>query len=129
MSSTVRRRPRRTVARAAILVIAALVLSGCTNGSDESADPPAPTAEVDIETFIFSPDPLEVAAGTEVSFDNLDSTTHTVTAGTRDEPGGDFDASLDEGESFVHVFDEPGTYEYFCALHSGEGMTGVVVVE
>ena len=31
--------------------------------------------------------------------------------------------------SYVHTFDEPGTYDYFCVHHASIGMTGRVIVE
>jgi plastocyanin len=71
-----------------------------------------------------------VPAGTTVRWEQLDGTTHSVTAGTREAPEPDvFDAELAEGETFEHTFDEPGTYDYFCSFHNGPGMTGRVVVE
>jgi plastocyanin len=36
-------------------------------------------------------------------------------------------AVLDTDDAFSRVFDKPGTYKYFCALHPH--MTGVVVVK
>ncbi|MCD9624512.1 cupredoxin domain-containing protein [Rhabdothermincola salaria] len=120
---------------AATFLVAAIGLGGCA--SDDATSTDATTgddsattvAEVTIDTFIFSPDPLEVEAGTTVTFENLDDTTHTVTAGTRDEPADDFDHDLAQGESVDVTFDEPGTHPYFCAIHSGEGMTGEIVVQ
>jgi plastocyanin len=74
---------------------------------------------VEITNFAFAPAELTVAAGTEVTFTNLDSAPHTVTAGTDDDPMTDlFDSGLlQQGESFTFAFDEPGTYAYFCDRH------------
>ena len=118
--------------------LVALVLAGCggDGGGDGSAaktaaKPAAPKgASVQIKTFNFQPDPLKVKAGQKVTFINLDSTTHTVTAGTRKKPDkATFDASLDQDGRFEYTFDKPGEYDYFCDLHSGDGMVGKVVVE
>jgi plastocyanin len=41
-----------------------------------------------------------------------------------------FDGQLPEqGATFELTLDEPGTYDYFCTVHSGPGMTGVITVE
>ena len=111
--------------RALLLVaVASLPLLSCSGG-DGGGD----VVEVTIDTFKFSPDPLEVEAGTTVRFVNADPTTHTVTAGTRDEPEPDrFDEQLPEASSAEITFDEAGRYPYFCSIHSGAGMTGEVVV-
>ena len=76
-------------------------------------------AAVEITNFAFAPTELTVAAGSEITFTNLDSAPHTVTAGTDDGPMTDlFDSGLlQQGESITFVFDDPGTYAYFCDRH------------
>ena len=134
-------RRRRRALPAVLPHVVAIALSGCGGDGNDDADAttttePAATADasrvvdVTIDTFQFAPDPLEVEAGTTVRFTNEDPTTHTVTAGTRDDPEPDrFDEPLAEGESTEITFDEPGRFPYFCDIHSGPGMTGEVVVE
>ena len=57
-----------------------------------------------------------------MTWSNDDSVPHTVTA--REDT---FDSGvLMSGESFSQTFAEPGTYDYFCAIHPS--MTGTVVV-
>ena len=34
----------------------------------------------------------------------------------------------DNGDTFIHTFDTPGTYQYFCQPHVGQGMTGTITV-
>jgi len=90
---------------------------------------PGTGAVVYTRTFIYRPDPLTVRAGTRVAFHNLDATVHTVTAGTRAAPrAGRFDGHMGEGGRFAYTFDRPGRYPYFCSIHSGDGMTGEIVV-
>lgn len=86
------------------------------------------TATVEIANFAFEPVELTVTAGTEVTFTNLDSAPHTVTAGTDEEPMPDlFDSGLlQQGETFTFVFEEPGEYVYFCDRHPP--MEGTVTV-
>lgn len=142
---SIHRRPRPAVLAAAVAVTVGLAACGGAADEADTAADVAPTTEqaaatteqaaatdqvVTIETFIFDPDPLTVPAGTTVTFENLDGTVHTVTAGTREAPERErFDAPLEEGATFEHTFDEPGTFAYFCDIHSGPGMTGEVVVE
>lgn len=74
--------------------------------------------------------PYEIPAkvGESVIWVNRDTAAHTVTSGTPQEgPDGIFDSGLFLAEeSFEHVFDEPGEYDYFCMVHPW--MTGKVIV-
>ncbi len=87
------------------------------------------TATVEIANFAYDQEDLTITTGTEVTFTNLDSAPHTVTAGTDADPMTDvFDSGLlQQGESFTFVFDEPGEYVYFCDRHPP--MVGTVTVE
>jgi plastocyanin len=70
----------------------------------------------------FDPPQLEIPVGTSVRWTNEDPLPHTATA-----IGGEFDSgTLDEGASFSHTFDAPGTYEYICAIHPN--MKGSITV-
>lgn len=113
-----RNRRLATLAAALLLVIA----PACGGGDDE---PEAATGGdiVSIEDFVYKPAELTVKSGTTVTFTNKDGFAHTVTAKDKSYDSG----NLDEGQSFEHTYDEPGTYEYFCAIHNS--MTGSVVVE
>lgn len=117
----------RNGALLALGMVAATVAAGCGGGAaepDSAANP-----EVAVQTFMFEPDPIEIEAGEKVRWTNADSATHTVTSGPRDQPDGRFDEQLAEsGGTAEHTFDRPGTYEYFCSLHSGPGMEATVVV-
>ena len=118
---------RRTRALPVVVALLMAPLAAC--GSDDEAE--AATATVSIRTFAFGPDPLTVAAGTTITFENGDSINHSVTAGTREEPEPEqFDGLLDgKGTTFELTLDEPGTYAYFCKFHPGEGMTAEITVE
>jgi plastocyanin len=77
---------------------------------------------VTIADVAFTPPELSVAVGTTVTWTNEDWAPHTATA-----EDGSFDSDrLDQGASFEHTFDEPGTFGYFCSFHPG--MMGSVVV-
>lgn len=85
---------------------------------------PAADGEVRINQMRFEPAAVNVKAGETVTWRNDANMPHTVSA--RGE-GGPKSATLGSGQAFSHTFDEPGTYEYYCALHPG--MTGKVVVQ
>ena len=126
--------------RAALLVVAPLVVVAAACGGDDGGDEAATTtrdrgaeptgATVTIATFSFEPDPLEVAPGTTITFVNEDAIDHTVTAGTRAAPTPElFDGELpQQGATYELVLSAPGTYEYFCRIHQGPGMTATITV-
>ena len=68
-----------------------------------------------------------MAAGTAVTWVNDDTAAHTVTSGSTEGITGLFDSGLVIPEaSFEYVFDEAGTYDYFCIVHPW--MTGIITV-
>ena len=78
--------------------------------------------QVAVIDVAFRPADIEVAVGTTVDWTNDDPFAHTVTA--RD---GAFDSgTMDSGAVFAQTFSEPGTFEYFCAIHPS--MIGTVRV-
>ena len=84
----------------------------------------AEDAAVSIDNFTFSPAEITVAAGTKITWTNNDDIPHTVV--DADDPKAWKSPPLDTGEAWARVFDKPGTYHYFCSLHSH--MQGTVVV-
>ena len=77
----------------------------------------------------FIPNPVTIAMGGTVTWENTDTAAHTITSGTAaDGPDGVFDSSLmmANGPSFSHIFDTAGTYPYHCMVHPW--MTGTVIV-
>jgi plastocyanin len=131
--------PRARLVRAAVAA-AALVLGLAACGGDEPAaeappadEPAAPAAPADdgdavlIQGFRYQPTSLQVTAGTTVVWSNEDQINHTATSGTPDAPDGLFDLSMGSaGTSAEFTFDDPGTYPYFCTVHTS--MIGEVVV-
>jgi len=76
----------------------------------------------------FIPSMVTLDVGSEVIWENSDTAAHTITSGTPMEgPDGIFDSSLVmAGSSFSHVFEEAGSYDYFCMVHPW--MQGMVMV-
>lgn len=110
-----------------LLLATTALVAACGDDDDATAaDGDAAAAEVTIERSRFEPRELTVAPGTEVTFENLDLASHTVTSAE----GSDLafaSGSLGEGAVFTQTFDEPGTYDYFCEVHPT--MRGSVSVE
>jgi len=119
-------------------VVTSLALAAC-GGTDASSEPGEPTeaaesepavggSEVSLAGFAFDPGDLTVAAGTNVTFTNDDSTAHTVTEGTNGAPVDDpiIDEELAAGASTTFTFDEPGTYDITCRIHPDMQLTVTV---
>ena len=77
---------------------------------------------VKIDNFTFSPATLTVQAGSKVTWVNEDDIPHVVAATNRSFKS----KALDTDQAFTRVFDEPGSFEYFCSLHPH--MKGRIVV-
>src|SRR5207237_10194763 len=80
--------------------------------------------QVTLDNFAFDPQVLTISPGTKVTWLNRDDVPHTATSS--DSPRKFKSPALDTDERFSHVFTEPGTYPYFCAVHPK--MTGKIVV-
>jgi plastocyanin len=79
----------------------------------------------------YDPEVVETTVGSMVVWTNNDATLHTVTSGVVEgstpQPDGVLDSPfMARGAEFSFVFDEPGEYNYYCALHLF--MTGKVIV-
>jgi plastocyanin len=77
-----------------------------------------PDAGVEVRTFQFREQRLEIPAGTRIVWSNQDQIEHTVTSGVPDSADGAFAGRLDgKGATFGHRFDRTGTYRYYCDRH------------
>jgi plastocyanin len=131
------------------VVAMTVTLSGCADDpSDvpvaadaETADPASADAadagatgvvvEVQALDNTFRADELTIAVGTEVVFANVGRNEHNVIP----EPGGIQGWGVGEdrfapGDTYAHVFTEPGVYEYVCTIHGvkRKGMVGTITV-
>lgn len=76
----------------------------------------------------YTPSKIVIKQSNSVTWINQDAAFHSVTSGHYDEPSGLFDSGhLDPNESFTFIFENTGTYDYFCTLHPW--MNGKVIVE
>jgi plastocyanin len=95
----------------------------------------AATVAVDEIGLSFSPRQVDIAVGDRVLWTNRSSGTHTVTFdnGVDLHPDCDPNALLrvgcqGPGGTVQHTFTAAGTFPYYCKIHRGSAMTGVVVV-
>jgi plastocyanin len=107
---------RRRAVVAIVLAALAAVLLAATTASADSHD-------IAIRDTGFDPAILSVVAGEPVTWTNESAGEHTVTSndGTLDS------GPLGPGESYGHVFEAPGTFEYHDAADPSR--TGTIVVE
>jgi plastocyanin len=128
-----------------VLVAASLAMGACGSGgtpTPTTAAPPsgapasappsaaqssagggaAGASAVTIQNFAFNPPTLTVKVGTEVTWTNQDSTTHTVTFDT----GGAKSGDLAQGATYKQTFSSAGTLSYHCSIHPT--MTATVTV-
>jgi plastocyanin len=80
-------------------------------------------AEISIQNFQFVPAILTVKAGTSVTWVNRDEEPHNVVSLERMFRS----KAIDGGDKFSVVLDNPGTFNYLCAVHPH--MRGKIVVE
>jgi len=70
----------------------------------------------------FTPDDVDVAVGTTVTWMNADSIAHTSTSNASGWDSG----TIAPGRQFSFTYQTAGTFPYHCAIHPG--MVGTVVV-
>lgn len=112
-----------------LLLALMMVLAACGSGTASSApatgdggDAGGDTGEtVSLAGGQFAPSTLTIPAGTTVTF--TDTANHTVTEGTDGTPVDDPIVDEDGGSDIVVSFDEPGTYNITCKIHSNMNMT------
>jgi plastocyanin len=162
---------RRDAIRATAAATVGIAVAGCMGGSNDDGtegdngggDTTEPsdddggegdgfeqTSTVNMtDQLTYSPKKIEVEAGTTVTWRNVGSVGHTVTAYEDELPdgaeffaSGDFDSesaavdgyesdnggNIEAGESYEYTFETTGTYEYYCIPHEMNGMTGTVRV-
>lgn len=82
-------------------------------------------ASVSIDNFKFTPRELSVSVGDTVTWVNRDDVPHTATS--RDDPATFDSKALDTDDRYSITFTKPGTYSYYCKVHTH--MTGSIIVK
>ncbi|UTH49729.1 hypothetical protein KBW81_08305 [Loktanella salsilacus] len=126
-----------------LFALAPLAFAAACAGSGPAVDGITPAGVdkiVDMTaTLNFAPNAVTINSGDTVEFRNISTFTHTVStvADTQIEaqavklPNGadPFDSGeIAPGATFTQTFTTPGTYQYFCEPHVGQGMIGTVIV-
>ncbi|EMA24811.1 plastocyanin/azurin family copper-binding protein [Haloarcula argentinensis] len=128
---------------------------GSDGGETESSDGGSGSEWTETSTvemtdeLAYEPKKIQVEAGTTVTFENVGSIGHTVTAYEDKLPdGADYFASggfdsqqaakdgysngqegnIPKGESYEVTLETTGTYEYYCIPHEMNGMVGTIKV-
>ena len=101
---------------------AADIVEAAPDAVPVAAPPAEGTAAVRIGFMVFEPATLRVTPGTTVTWTNNDGSNHNVVF--PDQKSG----RLKHDATWSRTFDQPGTYDYYCAIH-GPSMSGTVIVE
>ena len=102
-----------------LVVVVALGVSAVgafTGGGGTTATGPVETgtASISVKGLAFAKGTRTVAVGATVTWKNLDSTAHTVTA----KDGTTFNShTLAPGKTFSHTFSKRGAFDYSCTIH------------
>lgn len=97
----------------------------------ENEEPSESASEVRMQQISFDPMRLSVEPGTEVTWTNDDSASHTISSETFHDAATDWSFesdTIDPGGSVSFTFEESGVYEYVCTVHGESNMCGVVLV-
>ena len=140
------RHHRRQFLKSAGGIVMAGVLAGCAGDSGGGDGEAGNTIDMN-DDLKFVPDTFEVAVGETVTWENVGSVDHSVTAYEDDIPedaayfaSGDFDSesaarnaypdgSIAGGDTYEHTFDTAGEYQYFCIPHEQAGMKGTITIQ
>lgn len=106
---------------AALLASAALFVYPAMAIDVPPPPPPQSPNAVSIGWMVYVPATLTVAAGTTVTWTNVDDSSHDVQFPDQKSP------RLNKNESFSRTFAKPGEYPYICSIH-GPRMNGKIVV-
>ncbi len=103
----------------------AILLFGCAQygaqTNSQSSSQSGGGNKVFIKDFKFGPPEITVKKGDTVTWINNDPMAHTVKFGS-------FESGLlSTGQSFSHIFNDPGDFEYACGVHPS--MKGKVIVK
>ena len=108
----------------AVLALSLVLVSGAIGRPSVTAAQEKPaTNAVTIDNFSFGPMELTIPAGTEVTWINRDDIPHVIMSVDHKFRS----RALDTDDKYSFTFQDPGTYEYFCAVHPK--MTGKIIVK
>ena len=109
-----------------LIIVAVLLIGGIYLNLNKKNSAEIETQEknqVLIKNFAFSPSEIVIKSGETITWKNLDSATHTIVSDSENEIISD---ELNKEEEFSHTFNQAGTYNYHCSLHTS--MKGKIIV-
>lgn len=114
---------------AILIIIAAIIVPilGCQSSQvkDIGSSSGTQANTIEIKNFAFNPSEIKIKQGETVEWVNKDAfAKHTVTSDSGDELNS---GTLSNGQTYSHTFNEKGTFEYHCAIHST--MKGKITAE
>jgi plastocyanin len=128
----------RFVGLALTFAVAAAACGGESGAAATTVVPTYPPNGVTVQVLSldnsFRAEDIVVEAGTTVTWSNRGRNDHNVVAVAKEVfPGstwGVAEADFHPGQTFSHLFDRPGVFEYVCTIHgvNGRGMVGTVTV-
>jgi plastocyanin len=113
----------RPITRALFLSLAAISLALLTCVGASAANSPAQIVTCTGFSGCFSPNPIQIQAGSTVTWTNSTSLTHTATSDTGAWDTGNIASG---GTSASITFNQPGTFSYHCTIHPT--MRGSIIV-
>jgi plastocyanin len=114
----------RSMNAGAVLTLSLVLVGGAIGRPSVTAAQEKPaTNAVTIDNFSFGPRELTIPAGTEVTWINRDDIPHVIMSVDHKFKS----RALDTEDKYSFTFQDPGTYEYFCAVHPK--MTGKIIVK
>jgi plastocyanin len=81
---------------------------------DAGNDPNEVILQVNMKNMAFMPAAMTIGLGSKVRFTNADNVNHSVISDSGNELSSPI---LENGDSYDHVFDKLGTFDYHCGLH------------
>ncbi len=124
MYSAKRKNPWISLVRMPVLLVFLFalisVIPGCSK-NDMSTNPVSKTSgnDISIQGMAFSTTNKTISVGTTIKWTNNDAVTHTVTSGVPGNPTGVFDSgNIAPGGTFSYTFNQAGTYNYYCKIHT-----------
>lgn len=133
---------RRRLLKTGVAGIGSLIgLSGCIGGGGDSGGGVEGDVAVGVGDYYFDPKEVSIEQGETVTW-KFEAPTHNVSAVPDHadynsvpegaEPFASYEGdntfeTVEEGETYSHTFETPGTYEYVCVPHK-TSMKGTVIV-
>ncbi len=81
------------------------------------------TYNIEIKSFAFNNDTLNIKVGDSIIWTNKDSASHSIISDSGTEISSPV---ISTGQTYSHTFATAGTYEYHCGIHTS--MKGKVIV-